>query len=179
MDNIHNIIEKEKGYYVRKEGRQEKKLTDLESAIFIMEKWKRTHSEVESGIIQVTLAIFAISAIFVNQQINIIVRGLSSIVLLLSFMASFLLTWTYLIPRISFTRLHFRRSIFAKNKYFPILLWLPYYYTKQLFRSVFTPFKIPFEEQTTELGYLTFLASVFILEVATLFIIFSAFQLYK
>ncbi len=171
------IKETKPGYFVRKgNGKTSIKIDDYESAQFLNEQWLRVHSEVDSGTLQVTLAIFAISALFVNQQTHLGIRILSSLVFILSFFATFLLTWSFIIPKIPFTRLHFRRSQFAKFKHFPIFLWLPIYYIKQLFKSIVTPFSVPFEQQTTEMGYLTLLATIFILEGVTVFIILSAFS---
>jgi hypothetical protein len=177
MPKNNMIIETEPGHFVVKgNAKTSIEINDYESAQFLNEQWLKRHSPVDSGTLQVTLAIFAISALFVNQQTDLPIRALSSIVFIFSLFATTLLTWAFMIPKIPLTRLNFRRSRFGKNKHFLMFFWLPVYYIRQLLRSVFTPYSVPFEEQTTELGYLTLLATIFLLEGVTIFIIMKAFS---
>lgn len=177
MPNEITITEIEPGYFVKRErGKPPVRLNDLESAQLIKENLLRRYSEVDSGSLQVALAIFAVSALFVNRQTDLFIRVLSSIVFLLSVFATALLTWAFVIPKIPFTRLSFRRSRFGRMKNLPLLFWLPIYYPRLLFKSIFAPVSTSFEEQTTELGYLTLLALIALLEGVTLLITLQAFS---
>jgi hypothetical protein len=177
MPNEFIIREVEPGYFVkRKRGNPPIRLNDFESAQLVKENLLKRYGEVDSGSLQVTLAIFAISALFVNRQTDLLIRVLSSIVFFFSVFATALLTWAFILTKIPFTHLYFHHSRFGKMKKFPLLFWLPIYYPQVLFKSIFAPASTSFEEQTTELGYLTLLALIALLIGVTVIITIQAFS---
>jgi len=124
-------------------------------------RWRHQHEDVSPGMIEVSLAIAAVSAVLATQLSIFVFRIVAAVTFAMSVVASALLYAAYIIPKIPIAWTHFLRSKFRGT----IWIWLVWYYPVQLYRAAFRSTRVSFEEQTTELGYLTLLAALALMEM--------------
>jgi len=125
--------------------------------------YSREHSEIDAGIIEVSLALTAIAALLATVSMAWYLRLPAAFAFLLGFFATQLLYWAYIYGRIPGTVTAFiSSSEKKKNPKLGILIWLIIYYPKLLLRSISESGKVLFYLQITELGYLTLLGAMLI-----------------
>jgi hypothetical protein len=111
----------------------------------------------------------AIAAIVIDQSRDLIIRVVAALGFITSFASTAYLYYSYMIPRIPFTL-----DIFAKSKSplkrFGIQIWLVAFYPQLLLKAALPFVKAPFDLTNIEFGYLSLLASLFL--VSSILIVF-------
>jgi hypothetical protein len=131
--------------------------TEGEVAAYLRQKHRE---KVDVGLIEVSLALCALLAVLFAQPWPVGFRVLSGMAFLMSFFAALNFYTSYIVQRIPLTWNQFYKSKFAGmlmayNIRSSFWFWLFWFYPTQLIRMMLSRKRMPFDEEVTELAYLT------------------------
>jgi hypothetical protein len=137
---------------------------------------RKKFPSVEAGFLEVALALAGVTGVLSTISEIPAVQVVSVAAFFFSVLGAYNLTWLYIQPRIPITWTHFFNSPVKKRyPWFPLTLWLPFYFLKQGIRLSISSKDA--EDRLLETSYLMLFIAVIAAELALL--IFVLLELRK